>query len=54
MHYSDFVADTLPVEEMLVFLCGEMKEYPVVSLYAIDEDIGECVAPKPVYWRVFG
>ena len=53
MHYSDFVADTLPVEEMLVFLGGEMKENAVVGLHAVNEYIGEGVAPETVDGNVF-
>ena len=48
MHHGDLLAYTLPVEEMLVFLGGEMKENAVVGLHAVNEYIGEGVAPETV------
>ena len=54
MNYADLLADTLPVEEMFVFLGGEMKQNAVIGLHAVNENVGEGVAPEKVDGNVFG
>lgn len=54
MYHADLLAYTLPVEEMLVFLGGEMKQNAVVGLHTVYEYVGEGVAPETVDGNVFG
>ena len=54
MDDPDLLTDPMPVEEMFILLGGEVDEHPVISLYALDEQVGQLILPILVDRLVVG
>ena len=50
--HLQFAANALPVEQLLVFGCGEMNQHSVVGSHAFNQHIGQFVAPELVQGAV--